>query len=36
MGGIKMVKDDIDEVEAQEYEGIKFKKTLWLYFSLFK
>lgn len=31
MGGITMVKDDIDEVEAQEYNDIKFKKTLWLY-----
>ena len=31
MGGITMVKDDIDEVDAQEYEGIKSKKTLWLY-----
>ena len=31
MGGIRMVKDDIDEVDAQEYNDIKIKRTLWLY-----
>lgn len=31
MGGIRMVKDDIDEVDAQEYTDIKIKRTLWLY-----
>lgn len=31
MGGIRMVKDDIEEVDAQEYKDIKIKRTLWLY-----
>jgi len=31
MGGIRMVKDDIDEVDAQTYNDIEIKRTLWLY-----